>query len=326
MTELVSIIIPCFNSEQWIEKAIDSCLNQTYQHLEIIVVDDGSTDNSLDIIKTFGARIKWETGINRGSNYARNRGFELSSGTYIQYLDADDYLLPEKIEQQVGYLLESDADLVYSDQLLEQYSSDEILCNKEVKVCGPHEDILEFLLSFEYFIQTANPLIKREAIARSDGWDESLKAAQDIDFFLELAMNGNKFLYHPGYHTVYRYYDSEDKISSNRYNLSKYRLLVIQKAEKKLILLDKLSSKNRKALAYACFRVALFGCYYLSYSDYRLLLRKTISLCPSFVPDSSMLQNGGKMYNILNNYLGFTLAGVIYRFLKNLSLYRFEKS
>jgi glycosyltransferase involved in cell wall biosynthesis len=96
MSELVSILIPCFNAERWIGHAIDSALEQTYSPTEVIVVDDGSTDSSLGIIEGFGRRIRWETGPNRGANAARNRLLSLASGPWLQYLDADDYLLATK--------------------------------------------------------------------------------------------------------------------------------------------------------------------------------------------------------------------------------------
>ncbi len=78
MQSLVSILIPCYNAERWIGQAIESALGQTWPNKEVIVVDDGSTDGSLEVIKSFGDRIKWETGPNRGGNVARNRLLELS--------------------------------------------------------------------------------------------------------------------------------------------------------------------------------------------------------------------------------------------------------
>lgn len=97
MNSLVSIIIPCYNAERWVAEAIQSCLDQTYSPIEIIVIDDGSTDKSLEVIKSFGHKIRWETGPNQGGNVARNRGLELAKAEWLQYLDADDYLLPDKI-------------------------------------------------------------------------------------------------------------------------------------------------------------------------------------------------------------------------------------
>src|SRR5262245_29413048 len=101
---LVSILIPCFNAVRWIEQAIESALAQTWDDKEVIVVDDGSTDGSLQVIRRFDDRIHWETGPNRGGNAARNRLTELSSGEWLQFLDADDYLLPDKIARQMEFL------------------------------------------------------------------------------------------------------------------------------------------------------------------------------------------------------------------------------
>src|SRR6202011_1477360 len=100
----VSILIPCYNAERWVAQAIESALRQTWPEKEIIVVDDGSTDGSLAIIESFGDRIRWETGPNRGGNVARNRLLELAHGEWLQYLDADDYLLPMKIERQMEFI------------------------------------------------------------------------------------------------------------------------------------------------------------------------------------------------------------------------------
>src|SRR5260370_32907136 len=80
MSPLVSILVPFFNAERWIAQAIESALAQTWPEKEVIVVDDGSTDRSLDIIRRFDGRIRWETGPNRGSNVTRNRLLELARG------------------------------------------------------------------------------------------------------------------------------------------------------------------------------------------------------------------------------------------------------
>ena len=87
MTPFVSILIPCFNAERWIAQAIESALAQTWPHKEVIVVDDGSTDGSLEVIRRFDGRVRWESGPNRGGNVARNRLLELSNGEWLQYLE-----------------------------------------------------------------------------------------------------------------------------------------------------------------------------------------------------------------------------------------------
>ena len=105
MTELVSIIIPTYNAERWIGDAIKSALNQTWQRKEIIIVNDGSTDNTLRIARQFESKfVKVITQKNEGANAARNRGLEFAQGDYIQWLDADDILAPDKISLQLKHI------------------------------------------------------------------------------------------------------------------------------------------------------------------------------------------------------------------------------
>ncbi len=113
-TPLVSAIIPNYNYSQYLREAIESVLGQTYSKLEIIVVDDGSEDNSRQIIKSYADKIKPIFQQNQGVAAARNRGVAESNGEYIAFLDADDAWLPEKIEKQVELLISNpELGLVY---------------------------------------------------------------------------------------------------------------------------------------------------------------------------------------------------------------------
>src|SRR5262249_6980596 len=117
---LVSILIPCFNAKPWVAQAIESALAQTWPEKEVIVVDDGSTDESTDVIRTFSGHIRWETGPNHGGNPTRNRLLELARGEWLQYLDADDYLLPDKVSQQMEFLVaHPETDIVFGPVTLE---------------------------------------------------------------------------------------------------------------------------------------------------------------------------------------------------------------
>jgi len=111
----VSIIIPTYNYAHFITEAIQSVLSQTFQDFEVIVVDDGSTDNTREVLAQFGNKIRYIYQENRGLSAARNTGILNSSGQYLCFLDSDDSLLPEKLELQVK-LLDSkvDVDLVYT--------------------------------------------------------------------------------------------------------------------------------------------------------------------------------------------------------------------
>lgn len=105
MTPLVSIIIPCYNAAPWLAETLESCFNQTYRNLEIILVDNGSTDDSLAVAsRCKDARLVVTTCERKGASAARNVGLSLAHGEYIQFLDADDLLAPDKIEIQLKLL------------------------------------------------------------------------------------------------------------------------------------------------------------------------------------------------------------------------------
>lgn len=264
MEKLVSIIIPCFNAQRWLAEAIDSCLKQTYPHIEIIVVDDGSTDKSLDIIKSYKDQIIWVSGPNRGGNYARNKGFTLSKGKYIQYLDADDYILPEKIATQVQALEKMAGDVAYSDWRYKKHLPDGTSYLEEVEICGPKKDFLESLLSNDQWVPLVGLLFTREAVINKGVWDESLKAAQDRDFLVTIAINGGKFVYQSGCHSIYRRHDDITVSTSCRLRWLNSHSQVMEKAEKKLSKLGKLSPNYRQALAKAYFYFArdyLYGSF-----------------------------------------------------------------
>ena len=117
----VSILIPCYNSEKWVGETLDCCLRQTYPNIEVVLVDDGSTDNSLAIAREYekkDKRIRVFSQPNSGGCRARNLAFEKSTGDYIKYLDADDLISDDMIEKQVELLLSANFDLnnvVYTD-------------------------------------------------------------------------------------------------------------------------------------------------------------------------------------------------------------------
>jgi glycosyltransferase involved in cell wall biosynthesis len=99
--ELVSVIVTCFNAGDFVSKAVDSAIAQTHSQLEIIVIDDGSTDDSQQLLQKYGSKIKYERQPNRGLSAARNRGISIANAKYIAFLDADDVWVKEKIELQM---------------------------------------------------------------------------------------------------------------------------------------------------------------------------------------------------------------------------------
>lgn len=187
MSPSVSIVIPCFNAEACVADAIRSALSQTYENREIIVVDDGSTDGSAEIIESFGSAVRAERGPRRGGAAARNRGVALSSGELIQFLDADDLLHPAKLERQVNAVENSTADVVFCWGTV----SPEGVSGKAYRRVYTDGDPVEYIL--DGILQTSAPLHRREVLERAGGFSEDLPCAQEFDLHLRLACQGATF-------------------------------------------------------------------------------------------------------------------------------------
>jgi glycosyltransferase involved in cell wall biosynthesis len=288
---VVSIIIPCYNSEKWVQEAIESCLNQTYPNIEIIVVDDGSTDGSLEVLRHFLPCIRLETGPNCGGNSARNRGFALSRGEYIQYLDADDYLEADKIARQVQFLEETKADVVYGDLRYRRHLPDVSFSYLDkIQVSGVQQNILASLLAFwGAQVNGGAVLYRRQVINQVGGWDETLRAAQDTDFLTSVALSGAKICYQPGCYFVYRKYSGVTVSTSNLGRWLENMCISRTKSEIALARTGRLTEEYRAALAVGYFEAAR-ACYSLdaraSFAIYAKtlddLIIKILDLCPHF--------------------------------------------
>lgn len=282
--ELVSVIIPCYNAERWVAEAIQSSLTQTHAPIEIVVVDDGSTDRSLEIIKSFGNRIRWETGPNRGGNHARNRGLALTTGKFVQFLDADDYILPEKIARQAALMEQSDADLVYGDWRHEFHEGDPKPRLGDIVRPGEQRDLLRALLR-RWWVPPVAILFRRAAVERAGGWDESLRAAQDTGLMVSLGLSGGVARYQPGCASIYRRYGAVTVSTSNLDRWLRCHQRVLEGA------VDRMRANGSLDV----YRVEVAGCYFnlarnyyeLDRTMFRMNLAMALKIWPEFKPDGS---------------------------------------
>ncbi len=234
MLHAVTIIIPSYNSAAFIEDAISSALAQTYSHTEIIVIDDGSTDRTLDIIRSFGDRIRYETQPNQGAPVARNRGLALAKGDYVKFLDADDVLQPDCIERQIQQAQQLPKDrkaIVYGDaQWVNEHQQP--VPGYSLRSRQPSEDPIAHILTACPL--TSCPLHKREYLQEVGGFDPTLPRGQEHDLHLRLALSRVEFVYHPGIVYDYRNYTSKGRISgsslSSKGALVEYGILQKQQA------------------------------------------------------------------------------------------------
>jgi glycosyltransferase involved in cell wall biosynthesis len=305
----VSIIIPCYNAEAYVAEAVQSCLDQTYASIEIIVVDDGSTDGSVRALARFGARIVLKTGSNCGGNVARNRGFGLSSGKYIQFLDADDYLLPDKIDRQVRFLEQTGADAVYGDWRYRFHLSSTFSYLDRIQRSGAQADILESLLS-HWWVAPGAILYRRAIVERVGGWDENLRAAQDKDFFTSMALANADIRYQPGCSFVYRKYGATTVSTSNMPRWFDQHCVSLEKSEGILRSSGRFVDKYRRAMAIGYSR-ALRHCFPITTERQFNALEKIDVLVTDFTAGDETV-----LFSLVQRLIGYYRAAIIFSWIR----------
>ena len=182
MKNLVSVVIPNFNYGNYISQAIDSVLAQDYKEIEIIVVDDGSTDNSLEILRGYGSKIVLIENSNWGAPIARNFGLMRATGALIAYLDADDYWHPTKISKQIEFMEKTDVDFVYCQMAVLDVSGHIFPPIDQPRSGNFRDDFLKNPTSTPFAPSTV--LMTRRLVALAGIWDSSMKSpSEDFDYF-----------------------------------------------------------------------------------------------------------------------------------------------
>lgn len=183
----VSIIIPTFNREKFIGAAIESILEQTYQDFEIIVVDDGSTDGTADIVKLFPTdKLKYIYQMNHGRSNARNHALKIATGRYITFLDSDDLYLPNKLELQVGYLdTHPDVGMVYTSAYCMDENGNSINHRYDAEVSGWIYQEIAFFRPVTITLPTV--MARSEVFDKVGGFDEKMERFEDTDMWRRIA-------------------------------------------------------------------------------------------------------------------------------------------
>lgn len=221
----VSVVIPTYNRSHLIARAIQSVLDQTYQDLEIIIVDDGSTDSTEEIVKSFKNDniIYIQHNINKGPSAARNTGIKASKGEYIAFQDSDDEWLPEKLEKQIDVFCNSplEVGVVYTSIIRIEndkkiYIPRDCFTLKEGKI---HDELLK-----ENFVGTPAVLIKKECFEKTKYFDENLPALEDWELWIEISKYYDfRYINKP---LIYSYY-TPNSINTNQDNTLKALKIIL---------------------------------------------------------------------------------------------------
>lgn len=221
---LISVIIPAFNSEKTIKETINSVLNQTWSNLELIVINDGSQDLTLDIITSIkDPRLKVFSYTNAGVAASRNRGFAQAQGEFVSFLDADDLWTVNKLESQLKALQENpQAGVAYS-------WTDHIDENNQFLRGGSHYDlsgdVYAELLKSNFLANGSNVLIRTQALIEVGGFNQSFTPAEDWDMYLRLASRYH-FVAVPVVQILYRI--TTASASSNVFKMEAVSLQIIE--------------------------------------------------------------------------------------------------
>jgi glycosyltransferase involved in cell wall biosynthesis len=192
---LVSVIIPCHNAADWVADAIQSALAQSYSPVEIVVVEDGSTDGSREIIRSFEGRIQYEFLNYCSAPKTRNRGLKLASGEFIQFLDADDILFPNCIARKIDMILREGADIVYSGGFFFNVQANQGNYEPQELPKPGHAEAVAHIITNT--IVTTLLMCRRECLEKVKGFDEQLVKGQEHDLLFRLAVEGFKLAYVP---------------------------------------------------------------------------------------------------------------------------------
>lgn len=186
-TPLVSVVIPAYNAIRFVETTIDGVLAQTFQDFEILAVDDGSTDNTKEILEAYGDKIRYLPKKNGGVSSARNYGIENAEGKYIAFLDADDVWLPEKLEKQV-FLMEANEEIGLCYAATQKV--DEELNYLSSIPANFYEDYTESLLLNLNIVagSCSSAMARRDIISQTDGFDSKFTTYADWEFWLRLSL------------------------------------------------------------------------------------------------------------------------------------------
>lgn len=208
MPPLVSILIPAYNSERWIVETVRSALAQTWARKEIIIVDDGSRDRTLALARQFASpQVTVVTQENAGASTARNKALSLAQGEYIQWLDADDLLGPEKIALQMQVLAQCGSKrtaattafglFIYRARKAD-FQPTELWCDLR-----PAEWLLR-RWEHNLYMQPATWLVSRELTALAGPWDTRLSLDDDGEYFARVALASDQIKFVPGGRVYYR--------------------------------------------------------------------------------------------------------------------------
>jgi glycosyltransferase involved in cell wall biosynthesis len=303
---LVSICIPLFNAAEYIEETLERILKQSYKNIEIVVIDDHSTDESYSLAKAFEAdSLRVYKNCKKGGNAARNYAFEKSKGSYIKFMDADDYCSETMIENQLNRLLEDGTnDTLIFSPLRMLHPNGEIQ-DPERTIDHDYEPGIELVISIwnkTGFNCPHSHLMHRQLVDRCEGWNEKLIKNQDGEYFARVASKADKALVVMGDYAMWRQTEKgvsvKSSLEAHASVLESYRIVI------NLIRAYKDTEDNKDICA------KIVGSYV---SNFYLQLKPLMPIVLQILKDLErpVILPDRKIHNILSKFLGWKLAIIV---------------
>jgi len=306
MQLLVSILIPCYNAAPWLAETLDCVLSQTWENKEIILVDDGSNDDSVDIAHAYEHRgVTVITQANKGASAARNAAFSASQGQWIQYLDADDLLAPDKIERQMSMAAREGPERIICARWARFYNSLADAFFAEQPLCAdanPVDWVVRKASSqVSLMMHPAAWLASRELIERAGPWDERLSLDDDGEFFSRLILTSSGVRHCPQACSYYRSRVPDSLSGQRTANAWRSAFLSLELTAQKLLSIED-SPRTRRACGDTFQRL-----YYNMYPDCSELAQACRSRTKAFGGGTIRPEMGPKL-QIASALIGWKFA------------------
>jgi hypothetical protein len=254
MMPTASVLIPCRNAERWLEQAIRSALACDGVG-QVVVVDDGSTDRSADIARSFGDRIEFIAQTAAGGNAARNRLLQAARGEWLQYLDADDYLEPHKITRQWQEAKAPlDADVLYSPVWIETWHNGRTV-ERVASTIDTGGDLFAQWIAWQ-LPQTGGALWRADALRRIGGWKTDQPCCQEHELYLRALQAGLRWQFCPSPGAVYRVWSEDTVCRRDPVEVIRQRTQLIDRALDWLVARHQQRDAHVRAAGQACFEMA----------------------------------------------------------------------
>ncbi len=304
MEPLVSILIPFYNAEPWLAQTVESALAQTWPHQEVILVDDGSTDNSLALARTFEPRgVRVTTQPNHGQGAACNYALRLSQGDFIKFFDADDLLSPNMVALQVAALASHPRSLAYSEwaRFYSDPTEARFVSRPDWHDAAPIAWLVETWADAQPMMQCGQFLLPRALLDRAGGWDERLSLINDFEFFTRLMLASEGLVFTPGARLYYR--SGLPGSVSGRRSAAALQSAFLSATLGTGYLLAAENSPRTRCAAAAMLQSLVFNMYPNAPDLVRSLERRVHAL-----GGSTLLPKGGKWFHAARRLVGWKAA------------------